>query len=434
MRIAIGRAAPGVPGTASPAPRRSRCSVGIVQGLLALAVASCGDQGVTGELRSEARDSAGIRIVENARPPDGSRLGWLVDSVPSVSIGKLEGADPYLLHEVRDAMTLSGGRIVVANRGSHELRVFDAHGVHVATWGGEGEGPGEFNSLLAVADWQGDSLIAWYSQGDRLSVFDLDGNFGRTMIPGDLRNSVEEASPGGAVLVSSFSGDGEWALQGGLSRGEQQHDVVDAGGRPIGVLGAFPGREVHTSSSGDGFLLMTIPFARSTRTAVWDGRFVVAPTDRYDVRAHDPAGTLELIVRREHPLVTPTSAHIEAYMDRRVAPRPPGEQARRRRELRDVLAEVPVAETFPAFDDIVADALGNLWVREYDLPGEERANPLWTVFGPDGGVLGFVETPHGLRIHEIGKGHILGRATDSLGVEYVQVWPLRRGETRRRGS
>ena len=393
---------------------------------IALAAAACGDRRVASELRSEERDSAGIRIVENARPTDGSRLGWRVDSVPSVSIGKLEGEDPYLLHEVRDAMTLFDGRIVVANRGSHELRVFDAHGVHVATWGGEGEGPGEFNSLVAVADWQGDSLIAWYSQGDRLSVFGLDGNFGRTMIPGDLRNSVEEASPGGAVLVSSFSGGGS-ALQDGLSRGERRHGVVDAEGHPAGSPGAYPGMEMHTAASGDGYLMMTIPFARSTRTAVWAGRFVVAPTDHYEVRAHDPAGPLALVVRREHSPVTPTSAHMEAYIDRRVARTPPGKQAERRRELREDLAEVPVAETFPAFDRVVADALGHLWVREYDLPGEERANPLWTVFDPDGRVLGFVETPPGLRIHEIGENHILGRATDSLGVEYVQMWRLARG-------
>lgn len=407
--------------------------IAIGAGLVALAAAACGDRRVASELRFEEWDSADVLIVDNARPPDSSRLGWRVDSVPSVSIGRLEGEDPYLLHEVRDAMTLFDGRIVVANRGSHALRVFDAHGVHVATWGGEGEGPGEFNSLVAVADWQGDSLIAWYSQGDRLSVFDLDGNFGRTMIPGDPRNSVEEASPGGAVLVSSFSGGGP-ALQDGLSRGERRHEVVDAGGHAAGSLGEYPGMEYHTSESGGAYLMMTIPFARSTRTAVWAGRFVVAPTDHYEVRAHDPAGTLALIVRREHHLVTPTSAHMEAYIDRRVARTPPGKQAERRRELRENLAEVPVAETFPAFAQVVADALGHLWVREYDLPGEERANPLWTVFDPDGRVVGFVETPHGLRIHEIGEDHILGRAIDDFGVEYVQVWKLQRAGARRRGS
>ena len=401
--------------------------------LIALAAAACGDRTAVSGLRSEEWDSAGVRIVENARPPDGSRLGWRVGSVPSVSIGRLEGEDPYLLHEVRDAMTLSDGRIVVANRGSHELRVFDAHGDHVATWGGEGEGPGEFNSLVAVADWQGDSLIAWYSQGDRLSVFDLDGNFGRTMIPGDLRNSVEEASPGGAILVSG-PGDDEFALQDGLTRDERRYEVLDAEGTPVASLGIHRGSEYYMSASGDVYRMMTIPFTRSIHTTVWAGRLVVAPNEHYEVRAHHPTGTLGLIVRREHSPVTPTSAHMEAYIDRWVVLRPPAEQAERRRELREDFAEVPVAETFPAFAEVVADALGHLWVREYDLPGEEREQPLWTVFDPDGRVLGFVETPHGLRVHEIGENHILGRATDDFGVEYLQMWPLDRAGARRQGS
>lgn len=407
--------------------------IAIGAGLIALAAAACGDRRVASELRFEEWDSAGVRIVDNARPPDGSRLGWRVDSVPSVSIGKLEGEDPYLLHEVRDAMTLFDGRIVVANRGSHELRVFDASGVHLATWGGEGEGPGEFNSLLEVADWRGDSLIAWYSQGDRLSVFDLDGNFGRTMIPGDPRNRVEEVSPGGAILVSGPADD-EFALQDGLTRDERRHEVLDAEGTTVASLGIHRGSEYHMSASGELYLMMTIPFTRSIHTTVWAGRLVVAPNDRYEVKAHDPAGTLGLVVRREHPPVTPTSAHMEAYIDRRVAARPPAEQAERRRELREMYGDVPVAETFPAFDRVVADALGHLWVREYDLPGEERAKPLWTVFDPDGRVLGFVETPPGLRIHEIGEDHILGRSTDDVGVEYVQVWRLNRAGARRRGS
>ena len=397
---------------------------------IALATISCGEQGVTVAPGSETRDSAGIRIVENVRPPDGSRLGWQVDAVPQLSIGALEGEDPYLLHQIRDAMTLPDGRIVVANRGSQELRVFDPGGVHLATWGGLGEGPGEFNSLLAVADWHGDSLIAWYSQRERLSVFDQDGNFGRTMIPGDPgdgRDTPEEALVNGTILTSRFSPGGA-GLGDGLVRPEREYAIVDAEGGRVARVALNPDTETYTSTSGEMFMVMTIPFTRSTRTTVWGGRFVVAPNDGYEIQAYGPAGTLELIVRRDHALIAPTPAHLDAYVERQVAQRPPEERAERRQSLREGLAEVPMPATFPAFDDIVADPLGHLWVREYDVPGEESPNPLWTVFDPDGQVLGFVETPPGLRIYEIGEDYILGRATDDLGVEYVQVWPLERSK------
>ncbi len=52
---------------------------------------------------------------------------------------------------------------------------------------------------------------------------------------------------------------------------------------------------------------------------------------------------------------------------------------------------------------------------------------LWAVFDPDDAhVLGFVETPEGLTIYEIGEDYILGRVQDELGVESVQLWPLER--------
>ena len=41
-------------------------------------------------------------------------------------------------------------------------------------------------------------------------------------------------------------------------------------------------------------------------------------------------------------------------------------------------------------------------------------------------MLGFIETPKGLRIGQIGEDYILGHHQDELGVEYVQLWPLER--------
>lgn len=83
-------------------------------------------------------------------------------------------------------------------------------------------------------------------------------------------------------------------------------------------------------------------------------------------------------------------------------------------------------DTHPAFRRVRADELDHLWVQEYFLPEEAGPNPIWTVFDPEGHVLGFMETPAGLRIFQIGADYILGYATDELGVEYVQMWSLSR--------
>ena len=56
----------------------------------------------------------------------------------------------------------------------------------------------------------------------------------------------------------------------------------------------------------------------------------------------------------------------------------------------------------------------------------DRPAPLWTVFDADGRALGFVETPDELEVYEVGADYLLGRATDDMGVQSVQVWALER--------
>ena len=111
--------------------------------LLTLTLACGQDPQTSGGLVSEARDSAGILIVENARPPDASRLGWRIGPEPDVSIGVLEGEEPYMLHWVGGATRLPDGRIVVANGGTQEVRVFDRTMDGISRPGGEKEGAPE---------------------------------------------------------------------------------------------------------------------------------------------------------------------------------------------------------------------------------------------------------------------------------------------------
>ena len=116
----------------------------IFAAVVALAALACqqDQQSPTG-FTSLVQDSAGIQIVENAEPPEGSRLPWRIGPEPTMSIGVLEGEEPYMPHHVSHAARLSDGRIAVANAGPSEVRMFDASGNHLLTWGGPGEGPGE---------------------------------------------------------------------------------------------------------------------------------------------------------------------------------------------------------------------------------------------------------------------------------------------------
>ena len=336
-------------------------SLAIAAAALLAGAAACGDGPNPDSLTPAPalRDSAGTRIAENPRPPEGSRLGWEVGPEPTVRIGSADGEDPYLFHRVWDMTTLGDGRIAVADAGSEELRVFDSTGVHLATWGGRGEGPGEFRSLWAVARWAGDSVAAWEFHGDRgVSIFDSGGSLGRILRYATVSTRTDITVLRTAVILTDHEVRSDRGR--GLQVRHRLYQFRDAEGKVTASLGPYPASEMFERQRAGTTVWMEVPFTRCG----W--------------RSGDD--------------------------------------------------EIPLPETLPAFDRVIADALDHLWIREYRIPGRDTRHPLWTVFDPEGRVLGRVETPRGLRIFEIGEEHVLGLAIRDLGVQQVQVWPLRRGQ------
>lgn len=381
----------------------------------------------------DIRDSAGIRIVENPRPTDDSRLPWRVGSEPTVSIGEYEGDDPYILHQANDAVLLPDRRVVVANTGTNEIRLYDAEGVHQTTWGGAGGGPAEFQALAGIARWPGDSILAWEARRSSSgradlwvgSVFDPAGNLGRSFpIESDDGHGLEPRvvlATGGILGRRTWGGadDGYWRMEAAYSL------VPDEGAAEI-PFGTHPGLEGFRGVYGGVMLhVARMAFSRGLHEAAWQGTFVIATNDRYELRAYRMSdGALAKIVRREHSGRAPTRAEVvEATLDAFVEADQPEEVIEMFRPAYD---EAPIVESFPAFRALLADATGHLWVKEYTPPDIERPAQLWTVFDPEGRVLGFVETPSELDVFEIGADYLLGRATDEIGIERIQVWELER--------
>ena len=396
---------------------------GLLAGVLPALTTACEGREGGHPARVPVRDSAGVEIVENECPVAGSTLGWRVGDSAVLSIGGLEGGEPYNLYGVADATRLSDGRIAVANSGSGEIRVFAADGNHLATMGGIGEGPGEFDrdALDGVSWWPGDSIMASSALQKQVAIFDAAGRHGRTVRLSSGHDSIVGVLPDGTLLahprtLSTVRLDPQgppirrWGVDFGL---------LLADGQLRASLGVHPGEEwtVQPARTAAGLH----PFGRTTLSATWGELAVVTPNDRYEIRAYRSDGALARIVRLDHELRAQTPADLEAWMSEMFDDLP--EEAER--QYRAMAEDVPLLESFPAFSAIQSDRLGYLWVREYNLPGEHRH--LWTVFGPDGRVEGLVETPPGLRIFEIGEDHLLVKTRDEMGVERVQLRPLERG-------
>lgn len=392
-------------------------------GMVVPLAAACGTGSNTEPaLASAARDSAGVTIVENARPATGSRLGWRVGEAPLVSIGGVGGDEAHQLYGVEDATRLSDGRIVLANAGTSELRLYADDGGHLASWGGVGEGPGEFNQFdpEAVSEWRGDSIVAASWWRGQIVVFDANGNHGRTATLGEARFSFLGRMPDGDILAKPGLPVGLQFGSGGptLRRLESEFAVATPTGEIRASLGTYHGDEWFFSTNAP--LARPHPFGRSVQATVWGSLAVVAANDRYEIRAYDRDGNLVRIVRRDHELRPPTQAELDGWFTESYADRPEEEQER----VRGQLEGMTLVEHFPAFSALQCDPLGYLWVQEYRFP--EQSGSIWTVFDEGGRVQGFVETPPELEVFEIGEDYVLGASTDELGVESVQLWPLER--------
>ena len=389
------------------------------------------------ELAYGARDSAGITIVESRRPATESRLGWRVGDRPILAIGTDEADGGPRLYQVQAATRLPNGRVVVANGGSHELLVFDEAGAFVAAWAGQGEGPGEFTELSGLARLAGDSLIATDAMLGRVSVFDSRGNHGRTTRmegePGPFMRMLGTGPvpyvmigvlPNGTLFTRSSDG----YETSGFWRWTHAYALVGADGSGRISLGEYPGPETYSDSYTNEAERMVYvlpvrhPFGKTTAYTVWGDLVAFGRNETYEIRAFADDGSLVRIVRRQYASGSPTQEQLDEHFRELIA----GLPEERRASRREVVANVPMVETFPAYSEIKSDALGHLWVAEFRLPDEDYDFTLWTVFDQEGHALGFVETPPGLAIYEIGADYVLGKRTGDLDVESMEVWGLSR--------
>ncbi len=389
--------------------------------LAALGMYACQTQTPRGTEYS-VRDSAGVRIVENGSSVTGA-TEWRVGESPVVQIGSLEEEAEYQLHEVSDALRLSDGRIVVASGGTNDLRFYSSHGAFLSSVGGTGEGPGEFRGLVALERLPADSLLAYDQRLRRVSYFDSDGTF--------LRSTSLELLQGAAIngLIGRFA-DGSLAI---TATGAAGPEPVDEGavardpmlflrhfGGSVDTLASLPGPEKTVGLLGETRVILSVPLGRTTLHAFQGDRLFVGNNEAYDIKVLGPDGSVALIVRAAHRPLPVVKDEVLRLLGTQLLAEVDDESLRS--VLERMLANISLPETLPAFAWLIADTAGNLWVREHTLPDDD-ANP-WTVFGSDGAMIARVSLAHRFQPFQIGGDFLLGRWTDDLGIEYVQMYSL----------
>jgi hypothetical protein len=365
------------------------------------------------------RDSAGIRIVENDHTLPLWQPGaeWRVSAEPIVRIGTVSADTTTQLYRVTHSRRLSDGRIAVVNSGSSQVRFYDASGRFAGALGGRGDGPGEFRSPWIVHQIAGDSLLV-IDLYRHISIFDADGRFARRFLP---ERPEQQQLGEGFEPVDQF-GDGSLLFRAherwdrsrtGIGRSRIAMVRTRLDGSFAGSLGQFDDQTVDFA----GPLYMWGPWAKEAAadTTMWYG-----PGDRFELREVTFDGRTIRLVRLDRPARPITEADVTRFKDAAIeqARGTPAEQTVNRR-----FAEMQHPETFPFHFDIKTDALGNLWVQDYQ-PWTDRVPRSWSVFDGEGRFLGDVTIPAAVTVHEFGDDYVLGHWTDDLDVEYVVLYRL----------
>lgn len=403
-----------------------RVTTGVTAPLLVTLLAACGASDTpTAATPWSERDSAGITVVEN-RLDEIPRGTWSVDPSPLLSIGGMDAPEGQQVFRVAGGTRLPDGRIALASAGTFQVRVYDADGTLLGSFGAEGEGPGEFKDPTLLGRYGADTLVVFDGSLLRVTHVHADqGILGSVPVSWDGKGFAYARGilPDGSIMVGgSMTFSSQEGFPTGPIRPLSAYGWVDRGGTQAVVLGDFPAAEMFARADERGFMALSRPFGRVTVAAASAAGAWLGTGDRWTLTLRGPDGSTLRVVEGSGETRPVTSADRSAYIEDQVSRASSDNDARQTRALMD---EIPFPDEYPPYRSMVADAQGGVWVQSYPAPGEDVST--WTVLDALGRGVARLTTPPRTRILEVGADYVLGVTLDEMDVESVTLWGLRRG-------
>lgn len=386
-------------------------------------------------LRSfEAFDSSGVEVVVSSSA-SGFETPWRVSEVPFLRIGRTEGETPFLFQAIDGAVRLSDGSVVVLESASKELRRFGAEGEHLVSFGGFGQGPGEFLAVLGGIQRNGDTLLVLDSDGT-VAWFRPDGSLlrevpaqgfaaGGDAMPGQWRGTL----PTGQLWGSRFPQPPQHAADE-FFRNPVIMVISDTDRTEVKVLGDFVAGSVSEPSGRIGYFPVLMAWPVPSRNPAG---LIMADSETLTIDLFDEEGSHLRRIRYPGGVHKPERGQMQAMKDALLAHSDgatgPGGRSPDRRRWVDRMPNPPV---WPAFGWVIGDEMGCIWAFEYlptdFLQQEYLERPVTPssalVFHEDGHLLGEVTIPAKFRPLEIGQDYLMGVEVDDWGVNEVVAYEL----------
>lgn len=402
------------------------------------ALAACGgdaSSGSGGGFAGTVRDSADVQIVANAA--DGlwtAEGGWTTEEL--LTIGTADGDADYQFGQIAAVDVLSDGRIAVLDQQAQRVRIYGADGAYEQSFGGPGNGPGEFSpGAMALFVGRGDTIVVPDMGNQRVTVIPTEG--GATSFP----LSMEQGIPMG------FDISDEGVLVSHRRVMNMANPTAQTDDNDVVLAQAYDGTIVDTlltprrggtfemTAGGPRFTLFA---AEPQWTTLSDERLAYASNDAYRISVYGPDGDLERIVTYPHRPQPVTEAEQEIVLELvRASMEQNGAPAQM---IDQMIGAMSFADNWPAFARLRGGPDGTLWVQRLrklsEMSDDERENwnpqldqggPEWDVFEADGRYGGVVELPARFTPFAIEEDRIYGVYRDEFDVQYVRVYGLDTG-------
>jgi hypothetical protein len=308
----------------------------------------------------------------------------------------IQESDSILFQRIDEIVSDSSGNIILADQMAKKIYHFDAEGNFLNTISRDGEGPGEFRSILYMFIDSKNRLFVGDINLDRTSIFEKNGvrwQFTQDYSTGVERYSVIAASSSddvvlrkspfqtptyGAYWYEHVLGYGNLntdSIKTELVRFKERGQLVDNRGWMIGI--PF-GPETLVATSRDGFVYL-----------LWNDAFNL---EIYDSNIN-PIDTIKLHL----PIVEVTEDEKNLIYERTSA------------QYRGLLSQ-HAPNTKPVAKNLEIDPMNRIWIQMYN-------DPEYLVINQNGDLLGAFNLPDTEELMHVDKKRIYATTTTENGIQ-----------------
>ena len=273
--------------------KTARIKAASILGIAAFAAGFLASAGPTqkSDWKGKVLTENGVRVVVNSAEPVYGQIK--LDLEEELRIGK-EGDEQTQFFRVRDVRADSRGNIYVLDTRNFRVQVFDPSGKYLRTIGRNGQGPGEFEmpSILRLGGDSGNIYVL--DRFRRVSLFDAQGIYIRSVSIDGATTFFEPASGTGVYALVNTGSDEDLTSYHALC-------LVSGDGKTQKVLAQFP-YTIHMERRDGGTLSVVTGMELALHFAkLDDASLVYGYSKTYELVVIDPDGKKLLVIREDGP-------------------------------------------------------------------------------------------------------------------------------------